>query len=401
MGIPYLENQMQEDGPRAISPPSAVRGTFQRLWELIPGIRSKTSTPSSTSCFLPETTSERRQVSVAKQSLERDEHLAEHLPKIPSQYDDQNEPCAPQKTVLYLAYGSNLASKTFRGMRGIKPISQINVIVPELRLTFDLPGLPYLEPCFAASQFCDTSGKRTNTDNGTHNGLDEDIISESTTLIPQKEPDYLPDSPLIGVVYEVSLTDYARIIATEGGGNGYKDIVVDCYPFPKSYDPADPIPACPETKPFKAHTLLAPETNIDELSRRAHTQRTSSFYPRSGPIVRKSGYPQPSARYLNLIMTGAVEHNLPTSYRAYLSRVQTYRITTVRQKIGKVIFVVAWGLPMLLILSLSRVLAGADGRSPQWLMKLSDIMLTTMWGSYDNIFFPLFGDGERTIEREG
>jgi hypothetical protein len=39
--------------------------------------------------------------------------------------------------MLYLAYGSNLSNETFRGNRGIKPLSQVNVQVPSLRLTLD------------------------------------------------------------------------------------------------------------------------------------------------------------------------------------------------------------------------------------------------------------------------
>ncbi|KAE8368841.1 hypothetical protein BDV27DRAFT_121753 [Aspergillus caelatus] len=399
MGVSYPENQLKEDDSDVVlssAPPT--RGMFERLWELIPGGRSKNTTSEATSCDLPETTSNRRRASVAEHSLERDEHLSEHLPKVSSRRDDQSGPYSSQETVLYLAYGSNLASKTFLGMRGIKPLSQINVIVPELRLTFDLPGLPYLEPCFAASQFRDASCKGTDTDHMTDSELEGDLTSEKAVLISQPKHNYLPDDPLLGVVYEVTLTDYARIIATEGGGNGYKDIVIDCYPFAESYDPTQPIPDCPESKSFKAHTLLAPVTNLDEVSRRAYAQRTHSFVRRSGPAVRKPGYSQPSARYLNLILTGAAEHNLPISYRAHLSRVPTYRITTVRQKIGKLIFLVTWGPLMLLMLRLSRILAGPDGRSPQWLMKLSNIIITAMWGSYEIIFRPLFGDGERTIE---
>ncbi|KAE8356646.1 hypothetical protein BDV28DRAFT_82987 [Aspergillus coremiiformis] len=400
MEIPYPENQGKGNGPGAIpTRPSLVRGTFQRLWELIPGGGRRNSTSRATSHYLPETTSERRRASIAEQSRERDEHLSEHLPKVPSRYDDETESC-PQTTVLYLAYGSNLASKTFRGMRGINPLSQINVVVPQLQLTFDLPGLPYLEPCFAASRLRNTSCKHPDTTDIVGNGLEGESPSENTTLISQQEHHNSPDNPLIGVVYEVSIADYARIIATEGGGNGYRDIVVDCYPFTESYDPADPIPDYPETKPFKAHTLLGPGSNADEISQRAYARRTCSFLPRSGPVMRNLGYAQPSARYLNLIMTGAVEHNLPISYRAYLSRVQTYQVSTVRQKIGQKIFLVAWGPLMLLVLNLSKILAGPDGRSPQWLMKLSDTALTVMWGSYDTIFLPLFGDGERTASRE-
>ncbi|KAE8381095.1 hypothetical protein BDV26DRAFT_256086 [Aspergillus bertholletiae] len=398
MGASYHGNQPKEDSPDVVPTGSSTHGMFERLWELVPGGYSKDSTSRATSCHLPETTSNRRRASVAEHSLERDEHLAEHLPKIPSRHNERSKPYPPRETVLYLAYGSNLASKTFLGMRGIKPLSQINVIVPELRLTFDLPGLPYLEPCFAASQFRDASCKGMDTDDITDNELEGDLTSEKTVLISQREHDYLPNDPLVGVVYEVTLTDYARIIATEGGGNGYKDIVVDCYPFAESYDPAEPIPGCPESNPFKAHTLLAPVTSLDGISRRAYAQRAHSVVPRSGFAVRKPGYSQPSARYLNLILTGAAEHNLPISYRDHLSRVPTYRITTVRQKIGKLIFLVSWGPFMLLMLRLSKILAGPDGRSPQWLMKLSDIMITAMWGSYEIIFRPLFGDGERTLE---
>ncbi|KAF7589964.1 hypothetical protein BBP40_003455 [Aspergillus hancockii] len=395
MRLAHSETQAKEEGPDDFLPgPSSVPGTFEQLWELLPGAHSRNPTSKATGCYLPETTCERRGASIAEQSLERDEHLSEHLPKVSARYDDEKELYPPKETVLYLAYGSNLSSKTFLGVRGIRPLSQINVIVPELRLNFDLPGLPYVEPCFAASQFRDVSRRHMDKDDTMDIGLDGDPTSENARLISL---DSLPDEPLIGVVYEVSLTDYARIIATEGGGSGYQDIVVDCYAFPKHYDPADPIPNNPNTKPFKAHTLLSAATNTNERSQRANALRTWRFDPR----LRQPGYAQPSARYLNLILTGAIEHNLPISYRTSLARVQTYHITSIRQKIGKAMFLVTWGPPMLLMLNLSKLLAGPDGRSPKWLVKLSNIIIAAMWGCYDNIYGPLFGDGERTIEKEG
>ncbi|KAF7188174.1 Gamma-glutamyl cyclotransferase aclK [Pseudocercospora fuligena] len=128
---------------------------------------------------------------------------------------------APSKdeTVLYLAYGSNLCKETFRGKRGIKPLSQINVQVPELRLTFDLPGIPYVEPCFA------NSAKRN---------LEKDVIGAERRCAKDEKSPLLEDSSrrrdnwhkgMIGVVYEVTAADYAHIIATEGGGSSYKDIL--------------------------------------------------------------------------------------------------------------------------------------------------------------------------------
>ncbi|KAI7198557.1 hypothetical protein KC316_g11445 [Hortaea werneckii] len=81
-----------------------------------------------------------------------DERLAESLNDVAYDTREYLESATSKKeSVLYLAYGSNLSNETFRGNRGIKPLSQINVQVPSLRLTFDLPGIPYAEPCFANS----------------------------------------------------------------------------------------------------------------------------------------------------------------------------------------------------------------------------------------------------------
>ncbi|PKY04716.1 hypothetical protein P168DRAFT_296495 [Aspergillus campestris IBT 28561] len=330
---------------------------------------------------LPETTSQRQQASTAKQSLENDDHLPEHLPeKLAHQHDDALLQ-EPEETVLYLAYGSNLNSKTFLGRRGIKPLSQINVIVPELRLTFDMPGLPYLEPCFAATLFRDPSHKHESS-------------AEDSPLIAHDDDDdaYNPNKPLVGVAYEVTLTDYARIIATEGGGSGYKDVVVDCHPFAEPYSPNDPIPTIPTTPSFKAHTLLSPSNST--------TASRAKSPARSRPISRPElGYAQPSARYLGLIVNGAAEHDLPTSYRRYLAGLPPYRATTLRQKIGRVVFTAVWAPLFLPMLFLKQVFAGPDGRSPAWLVCYERLVLPSMWWSYDHVFFRIFGDGERSVEK--
>lgn len=340
---------------------------------------------------LPETTSQRQQASIAKQSLENDDHLPEHLPeKLAHQHDDALLQ-KPEETVLYLAYGSNLNSKTFLGRRGIKPLSQINVIVPELRLTFDMPGLPYLEPCFAATQFRDLTSKNEYSAEDTpliaHDDDDDDDDENDDDPNP-----YNPNKALIGVAYEVTLTDYARIIATEGGGSGYKDIVVDCHPFPEPYRPEDPIPDIPTTPSFKAHTLLAPSNSATASRLKSPT--------RSRLITRPQlGYAQPSARYLGLITNGAAEHDLPVSYRRYLARLPPYRASTVRQKVGRAVFIAVWAPLFLPILILKQVFAGPDGRSPAWLVWYEQLVLPSMWWSYDNVFFMIFGDGERSVEK--
>ncbi|KAL4741062.1 hypothetical protein BDV11DRAFT_80561 [Aspergillus similis] len=330
-----------------------------------------------TSRDVPETTLTRQQASNSEQSIDQNEYLPGRLSHIYEGADDSA--LRAQKSVLYLAYGSNLASQTFLGMRGIRPLSQLNVLVPDLRLTFDLPGIPYIEPCFAGTRFRDTSD------------INGGEAEEKRALLNASDTDQdRYKGPLIGVVYEVTLHDYAKIIATEGGGRGYKDIVVTCYPFPNGYDPADPLPERPETPPLKAHTLLSP-AGMQELLQPQTKSRIR--------IPRNARYTQPSARYLNLITTGAAEHNLPLAYRAYLDQLQPYRITSFRQRVGMVVLLVMWGPWILLVLGLSRVFARPDGRSPEWVGRFNDLVMIGIWSSYDNVFVHIFGDGGKTIER--
>lgn len=212
---------------------------------------------------LPSTTAQRQHASTAADSLDKDSSLQDKILGHDPAVEDEKS-FSPPETVLYLAYGSNLSSKTFRGTRGIKPLSQINVVVPQLRLTFDMPGLPYAEPCFAATRL-HTEAEETVSEEEYD---DAGESSEEDPLIAGSQG-YHKDTwlkPLVGVVYEVSLADYARIIATEGGGRGYKDIVVDCYPFPDSYCPSDPVPDRPVTSSFKAHSLLSPAAQEDRKS---------------------------------------------------------------------------------------------------------------------------------------
>ncbi|EDU41847.1 gliotoxin biosynthesis protein GliK [Pyrenophora tritici-repentis] len=264
------------------------------------------------------------------------------------------------KTVLYLAYGSNLCDETFRGVRGIHPLSQVNVLVPSLKLTFDLPGIPYQEPCFA-----------------------------NTALRVPDAQDYHKDrwhKGLVGVVYEVTLADYAHIIATEGGGSAYNDILVDCHVLP----PAATVPASPDSKPFKAHTLFAPIVDNHH-----HQPQTSDRVTRPDP-----SYAQPSARYLKLITDGAAQRNLPAEYQDYLHEIRTYTITTKKQKIGKMIFLGIWMPFVMFVFTLARKMQDKHGRAPSWLAKLSALLFAGMWMSYDSVFKGTFGDGERTIGDE-
>jgi hypothetical protein len=295
-------------------------------------------------------------------------------------------PESQRGTVLYLAYGSNLSNETFRGNRGIKPISQINVQVPSLRLTFDLPGLPYAEPCFA------NTGRRDPANDPPRNTSMSKEESEFLSQHDERER-YRKNrwhKGLIGVVYEVTPQDYAHIIATEGGGASYHDIMVECHPFDSS-GPAESVPQNPSTPSFKAHTLFTPAMEPGEEP------------PKDGGRFQRpdTSYAQASARYLKLLTDGAAECKLPYEYQDYLKSLHPFTVTTQKQRIGLFIFTSIWQPFIILIFALGRIFADEKGILPPWLKWLTAAIFKAVWVSYDGFFKPMFGDGERSIPDGG
>ncbi|OTA69348.1 hypothetical protein K449DRAFT_314234, partial [Hypoxylon sp. EC38] len=311
---------------------------------------------------------------------------------------------ASASTVLYLAYGSNLSSTVLK-RRDVKPISQINVSAPGLDLVFDLPGLPYWEPCFS---------------NVTLRKIPKPPIPGDPPKPPFDPPSaFLPTLPpgipswnkgLYGVVYELTRDDFRKIVQTEGGGTAYQDIVtpVLALPPPLNIPEKPPIPELP--KPFLAHTLYAPRlpslkqpgNGDNKEDGNGDDSRDKKWWRKLLLPVRRPNpdYAQPSARYLNLIREGARQHYLPDDYQLYLARLQWYQITTWRQEIGR------WLLLLLVLpffsvmLALSFLLGDKEGKVPRWLATASTVFVNLVWITYDKVFKPVFGDGERTIEEE-
>ncbi|KZF26805.1 hypothetical protein L228DRAFT_243325 [Xylona heveae TC161] len=345
----------------------------------------------------------------------------------------QDAQAGPQsQTVLYLAYGSNLSAETFLGRRNIRPLSQQNVVVPALSLSFNLPGIPYIEPCFANTRFRNSSpSSHSPTPSSTLSSSssppppptslpgpslpgapEKSPLLEPPTHSQRHRPEYHKDrwhKGLVGVVYKVTRTDYAKIIATEGAGSSYKDILIDCYPLPQG---VDIVPETPDTVPFKAHTLFCghlPQTLAAIATGAATGTAATTREPKMAaeksetavistmPLERPDGsYAQPSARYLKLIMDGAEEHSFPLEYKEYLADIRAYTITSKRQTFGKFIFVGVWAPPLLFILLCNRLFSDRRGRAPAWLVKTTDALFGTLWTSYDFVFRRMFGDGERT-----
>ncbi|KAF2001785.1 hypothetical protein P154DRAFT_544913 [Amniculicola lignicola CBS 123094] len=248
----------------------------------------------------------------------------------------------------YLAYGSNLCASTFQDNRGIQPISAVNVIVPELRLAWDVPGIPYVEPCYA-------NAKRR-----------PGHVQSSTSrpLTGDRDPE-----ALVGVVYEISADDFAHILRTEG--QGYMDTEVECFRLQVN---TNGVTACPREPPFKAHAVLARDTT---------SKRRQDM--------------QPSSRYLGLLVTGAREHNLPKEHVASLQSVATYKTSTVGQCIGKSLFAFFWFIPVLVGVALERQMADENGKIPGWVNSMVDKCYLAMWWTHDYLFGPLFGDGARSV----
>jgi len=316
--------------------------------------------------------------------------LAASLHETPYNLEDLVEQAkAKSDTVLYLAYGSNLSNETFRGNRGIKPISQVNVQVPSLRLTFDLPGLPYAEPCFANSGARDPNNDPPAQPASHPDNEKTPLLGDGTRGMDGYKKDEWHKG-LIGVVYEVTTKDYAHIIATEGGGSSYHDVLVDCHPFFSS-DPCAPVPQNPTSPAFKAHTLFAPAAPPGQDP------------PKDGGRFQRpdTSYAQPSARYLKLITDGAAELDLPYEYRDYLQSLRPYTITNSKQRIGQFVFLALWFPLVQFIFLMSPMFLDDKGRQPQWLREFSGAIFKAVWASYDGFFKPMFGDGERSITDGG
>ncbi|KAL0476425.1 Ggct [Acrasis kona] len=123
---------------------------------------------------------------------------------------------------------------------------------------------------------------------------------------------------LHGVVYRITTEDYIRIRKTEGGGGndnaGYDDIDV----LVKTYD----------GKNIWARTLIGHQDWVSNNNA------------------------LPSLRYLELLRQGAKEHGISEQYQKYLLSLEHYDFRSIRQKIGRIIFLAIF-LPIFMPLLLT------------------------------------------------
>lgn len=188
-----------------------------------------------------------------------------------------------EASVWVFAFGSNMKKDVLEGRRMIKPAESIAAIVPGYMLTFNQPGLPYREPGFATIEPLDAA--------------------------------YPGSRPVHGVAHLMTPTEWEYYKESEGAvgqsDQGYGVIEVDM----EAYD----------GRKLKAYTLMTQPKSIASL---------------------RGEFALPSKRYLNLLRTGAAEHNLDPDYQKYLNDMAHYEPHGVGGKIGSVLMG-AWAFGLL------------------------------------------------------
>ncbi|ORZ39220.1 hypothetical protein BCR44DRAFT_41213 [Catenaria anguillulae PL171] len=102
--------------------------------------------------------------------------------------------------VWYLGYGSNMNPDVLTGRRRVRPARAVAVSAPGYKLTFQCPGLSYLEPCFASIDV-------------------RSLPADSHIPI------------LHGVACDITREEFEMIRQTEG--MGYAVVRINCFPVTK------------------------------------------------------------------------------------------------------------------------------------------------------------------------
>ncbi|KAG0236086.1 hypothetical protein BGW41_000560 [Actinomortierella wolfii] len=287
---------------------------------------------------------------------------------------DSHLPADCNDTVWYLAYGSNMDPKVLTGRRQVKPIESIPVKVPDYWLSFDIAGLPFVEPCFGSILKKDKSRLRereyayhvyTRTRYGTEFKWDPN----------NPEASYPPD--LQGVAHRITQADWQRVIQTEGGWGhdvptGYDKIEVECYPFNIKSEESSKIDL---SQPIMAKVLIA-----RPLSIRSHCQ--------------------PSARYMGLLTSGAKIHHLEPDYQEYLASLVPYECAGTRAKLGRFLFMfinapflIGFMLVMLRQRHMNKKPLEQRKPPPYWVAWYMDKASRWSAAMHDYIVRPFFGSG--------
>ncbi|KAF9157270.1 hypothetical protein BGX21_005143 [Mortierella sp. AD011] len=270
-------------------------------------------------------------------------------------------------TIWYLAYGSNMNPKVFTGRRKIQPIESKNVIVPDYWLSFDIGGIPYIEPCFAS--ILKINHARLHDYNYALEVHDKTRFGQEFNW-DETHPEHPMRSypPILqGVAHKITLREWQLVIQSEGGWGhdvptGYNQIKVSCT-----------VAGTKET--ISAHVLEA------------------------RPLSVKSQC-QPSLRYKNLLTEGAAHHNIDLAYQQYLARIVPYECVGFAPKAGRAL-TIFFSSPMLVffLLVVTRNMGRSADRQiapPFWAAWCSDKFSRFSGTIHDYFTSQIFGSGRHS-----
>lgn len=257
--------------------------------------------------------------------------------------------------VWYLAYGSNMSSAKFTGSRGIVPLETARVRIPTWVLTMEIPGLPYSEPSFSsiAPRACF-----------------QNTIEKNAT------------PPVVGVAYLITQDQYRLVLASEGGGTAYRDVLI-C---------GEPLEAEDARKVGQSVWVRTLGTAMSRRpwpspSRRYKVSENSKYLLQRNPLINFQNQ--------SLLTDGAQEGRLPTEYQQYLSDLPVYEPPdTLWARFGAFVFTSVWGPVMALLERITRKNIQNDGNAHWCVVLLVRWTMFVIWVSHDRLFAPVFGRGD-------
>ncbi|PVI02652.1 hypothetical protein DM02DRAFT_701132 [Periconia macrospinosa] len=239
-----------------------------------------------------------------------------------------------KKTLWYFAYGSNMSTAKFTGSRGIVPLDKTLVRLPGWMLAMQIPGLPYSEPAFS-----------------------------SISPQPVAKPETSMNPDVVGVAYLITEDQYNHVIGSEGGGTAYNDISL-------------------------LGRIIGEEAKGGNGSMEIPVRTL-------GTAMKRQPCPVPSARYMDLLISGGREACLPPDYQQYLLSMSVYEPPKSNwTKLGALVFLTIWGPVMQMLEKLTLKSIGRDGHAQWHVIYLVRFVMCIIWASHDYLFAPLFGRGD-------
>ncbi|KAJ2387847.1 hypothetical protein H4S02_003158 [Coemansia sp. RSA 2611] len=225
-----------------------------------------------------------------------------------------------------------MSSKILSGRRKVYPAKAVPVVIQDYELTFDMRGVPYIEPGFGTISAVNRADKKTRCGP--------------------------VGSPLHCVAFQITERELQHIVNTEGGNGhenfGYKLISIECQTYQGEW--------------LVGQTLVDTSSTVSGL--------------------------HPSPRYHNILLEGAAEHQLDPEYIERLSAVKPFVARTTGQKAAKYLMLVLFFPLFIPTLAFALAALKFDVQTPRIMTVYSEFVKQLMWAAHDWVLAPLFGKGD-------